>query len=434
MKMLTEITTPFAELAKQPVMGAELDWLQSLRNQASQLFERQGLPAKKVEDWKYTSLWELSQQSFQHHVAPASVTAEQVSDYALFNNGLRLVFVDGQFAAELSVLDSLPAGVTLGRLNDQLDAAKPFINQQIDLEKAGLNALNTMLMHDGVFLHVAANTEVTTPIEILVINSGKTAQLASHLRHVISLEAGAKATIAEQYVDLADNAGFNNMVSEVSLAEKACLQHYKLQRQSLNSFHIATMAATQRQDSQWHTYNIALGAKLARNDIHSRLVGEQSHVTMDGLYLVSGDQHTDTHTRIDHSVPNTTSEEVYKGVLDGNSHAVFNGKVIVHKDAQKTDANQSNRNLLLSRGCEIDSKPEMEIYADDVKCGHGSTVGQLDEQQLFFLRARGLDETSARSLLTYAFAVEVLQRIPSEPVRQTLSALIEKHLPKGSQA
>jgi len=217
----------------------------------------------------------------------------------------------------------------------------------------------------------------------------------------------------------------------VNLADNARLNHFKLQHESLSHYHIATLAGKQASTSTWHTNNISLGAKLARNDIHSQLLGEQAHVTMDGMYLVTGKQHVDNHTRIDHAVPNTTSEEIYKGVLDGDSHAVFNGKVIVHKDAQKTDANQSNRNLLLSRTCEIDTKPEMEIYADDVKCGHGSTVGQLDEQQIFFLRSRGLDETSARSLLTYAFAVEVLQRIADLPIRQALSNVIETRLPRG---
>jgi Fe-S cluster assembly protein SufD len=200
----------------------------------------------------------------------------------------------------------------------------------------------------------------------------------------------------------------------------------------MGQFHIATLAAKQAAGSVWNTNNISLGSKLARNDIHTQLLGEDAHVTMDGLYLVKGDQHVDNHTRIDHAVPNTTSDEVYKGVLDGNSHAVFNGKVVVHKDAQKTDSSQSNKNLLLSRSCEIDSKPELEIYADDVKCAHGSTVGQIDEQQLFFLRARGLDEVEARSLLTYAFAVDVLQRIKDEPIRQALSNVIEKRLPKGA--
>jgi Fe-S cluster assembly protein SufD len=212
------------------------------------------------------------------------------------------------------------------------------------------------------------------------------------------------------------------------------LNHYKLQHEAMAQTHIATLAAKQATSSTWNNSNITLGGKLTRNDIHTQLLGEQSHATLDGMYLTKDEQHVDNHTRIDHAVPNTTSEELYKGVLDDSSHAVFNGKVVVHKDAQKTDANQSNKNLLLSRQCEIDSKPEMEIYADDVKCGHGSAIGQLDEQQIFFLRARGLDEVSARSLLTYAFAIEVLQRISDEPIRDALSAVVEDRLPKGVSA
>ena len=206
-----------------------------------------------------------------------------------------------------------------------------------------------------------------------------------------------------------------------------------MQQESSQAFHIATLAAKQATKSQWRTNNIALGSKLARSDIHCQLLGDAAHVVMDGFYLLDNDQHCDTHTRIDHAVPNTTSDELYKGILDGASHGVFNGKVIVHKDAQKTDANQQNHNLLLSRKCEIDSKPEMEIYADDVKCGHGSTVGQLNQDHMFFLRARGLDEVTARSLLTYAFATDVLERIPSAIIRQSLAAVIEQRLPKGSK-
>jgi Fe-S cluster assembly protein SufD len=217
------------------------------------------------------------------------------------------------------------------------------------------------------------------------------------------------------------------------LADNAELFHYKLQKESKNAIHIATLAAKQAAGSQWHTNNISLGAKLVRNDVHSLLEGEKSHTTMDGLYLLNDAQHIDNHTRIDHLVPNTTSNELYKGVLDDKSHGVFNGKVIVHKDAQKTDSKEYNHNLLLSRDCEIDTKPEMEIYADDVKCGHGSTVGQLDKDQLFFLRARGLDEVSARSLLTHAFAVEVLDRIPNDTIRKAMSIVIEQQLPTGER-
>ncbi|MFW5450049.1 MAG: Fe-S cluster assembly protein SufD, partial [Methylophagaceae bacterium] len=330
-------------------------------------------------------------------------------------------------------IDSLETGLNIAPFSSSVNSVNQTLGQHVDIAKAGLTALNTMLMNEGVVITVAANADIKKPIELLIINSGNTENLATHLRNVITLEENSKATIIEHYIGLNDASYFTDVVTEVSLAESAELKHYKLQQESENAFHIATLAAKQAANSQWITNSISLGGKLARNDIHSQLLGEQSHVTMDGLYLLNNEQHIDNHTRIDHAVPNTTSEELYKGVLDDSSHAVFNGKVIVHKDAQKTDANQQNKNLLLSRDCEIDTKPEMEIYADDVKCGHGSTVGQINEDQLFFLRARGLDEVSARSLLTYAFAVDVLNCIPADDIRQALSAVIEQRLPQGGK-
>lgn len=432
MKQLTEITTPFGDVAvSSPLPGNNLDWLNQLRQQARSIFDRNGLPAKKVEDWKYTSLWHLTQKAFTHEPASSDLDAQQIAAVALLEHAYRLVIVDGQFKPELSYLDDQQEGLTLSPITDAWDDAKSVLGQQIDLDKPGLNALNTMLMQQGAFIKVAADTAINKPIELLIVNSGHTDELATHLRHVIELEAGSQVSVIEHYVSLTDNSGFTDVVSEVQLADNATLTHYKLQHESLQHYHIATLAGKQAANSQWHTHNISLGAQLARNDIHTQLLGEKSHVTMDGIYLVKGKQHVDNHTRIDHAVANTTSEEEYKGVLDENSHAVFNGKVIVHKDAQKTDANQSNRNLLLSRNCEIDTKPEMEIYADDVKCGHGSTVGQLDETHIFFLRARGLNEVEARSLLTYAFAVDVLQRIKNETIRQAMSNVVEKRLPRG---
>lgn len=433
MKQLTDITTPFSDIAvNNTIPGQELDWLKTLREQARAQFQRHGLPSKKVEDWKYTSLWALSQETFTHEAQASQLNETRCSEVALLESAYRLAIVDGQFNAELSRIDDLEAGLTLLPLSQAFSMSEVVLNQQIDIEKPGLNALNTMLMNEGAFIQVKAGSNITKPIELLVINTGETDKLATHLRHVIDLAKDADLTVVEHYLSLNDESiGLTDVISEVNLADNARLNHFKLQHESLSHYHIATLAGKQASTSTWHTNNISLGAKLARNDIHSQLLGEQAHVTMDGMYLVTGKQHVDNHTRIDHAVPNTTSEEIYKGVLDGDSHAVFNGKVIVHKDAQKTDANQSNRNLLLSRTCEIDTKPEMEIYADDVKCGHGSTVGQLDEQQIFFLRSRGLDETSARSLLTYAFAVEVLQRIADLPIRQALSNVIETRLPRG---
>lgn len=435
MKALTELATPFDSVAENTnLLGHDLTWLATLRQQASAQFNRHGLPAKKVEDWKYTSLWSLSQLQLTHAAETVSISEQQCDDIALLSDAYRLVIVDGVFRSELSKVEALPAGLTVNALSNSLDTIQQYLGEQVDITKAGLTALNTMLFNEGAVISVAANSLIDKPIELLFINTGNTALLATHLRNMIVLADNAKATVIEHYVGLDDEVALTNVVTEVVLAENAELNHYKLQQESTDAYHIATLAAKQAASSKWLTNNISLGAKLARNDLHSQLLGEQSHVTMDGLYLVTGEQHVDNHTRIDHRVPNTTSEELYKGVLDEKSHAVFNGKVIVHKDAQKTDSNQSNRNLLLSRGCEIDSKPEMEIYADDVKCGHGSTVGQIDEDSLFFLRARGLDEVSARSLLTYAFAVDVLERIPSVEIRNALSAVIEQQLPRGGVA
>ncbi len=430
-KGLTELATPFASVTAN--LGQDVAWLKSLRLKALVEFNRQGLPAKKQEDWKYTSLWALSQQEFTHEAKASVVSVEQCEQLALLSDNYRVVIIDGVFSAELSVLDSLQDGLTINSLSSKqgLEKAQPHIGQQIDMTKAGFNALNTLLMNDGFVITVDNDVHVEKTIEVLVINTGTTVNLATHLRNIIVMADNSQATVIEHYVGLSDAVSFTNVVTEVVLATNAELNHYKLQQESSNAFHIATLAAKQGSKSQWKTNNISLGAKLARNDVHTQLLGEQSHVVMDGLYLVNDDQHIDNHTRIDHTVPNTTSDELYKGVLDDNSHAVFNGKVIVHKDAQKTDANQQNQNLLISRGCEIDTKPEMEIYADDVKCAHGSTVGQINEDHLFFLRTRGLDEVTARSLLTYAFAVDVLNRIPSDEIRQAFSTVIETRLPQG---
>lgn len=434
MKKFTELVTPFASVAEdENLPGQDLSWLKTMRDKARTQFNEYGLPSKKVENWKYTSLWELTQQSFNHQALAVTVSQKECQGIALLEDAYRVVIIDGVFDAELSQLDNLQVGVTIRPFSQSLDTVEQQLGQQVSMDKVGLTALNTLLMKEGVMVHVSAKTIVKKPIELLVIQSGTTDNLATHLRNMIVLDRDATATVVEHYVGLTDVSCFTNVVSEVVLADNAELFHYKLQKESKNAIHIATLAAKQAAGSQWHTNNISLGAKLVRNDVHSLLEGEMSHTTMDGLYLLNDAQHIDNHTRIDHLVPNTTSNELYKGVLDDKSHGVFNGKVIVHKDAQKTDSKEYNHNLLLSRDCEIDTKPEMEIYADDVKCGHGSTVGQLDKDQLFFLRARGLDEVSARSLLTHAFAVEVLDRIPNETIRKAMSIVIEQQLPTGGR-
>lgn len=432
MKQLTDLVTPFASVAENSrLVGDDLMWLNDLRKLALNEFDQSGLPAKKQEDWKYTSLWALSQQQFNHKAEINTLSETQCDQLALLKDSYRVVIADGIFLEQYSQLSDLPNGLTISPLSSGLKHVQSYLGEQLDLGKAGLNALNTLLMNDGVVIIIDNNVSVSKPIEILVVNTGSTDNLATHLRHLIVLAENSEATVIEHYIGLTDTSSLTNVVSEVVLAENAQLNHYKLQQESSNATHIATLAAKQVANSQWRTNSISLGAKLARNDVHTQLLGEQAHVVMDGLYLLNNEQHSDFHTRIDHAMPNTTSEELFKGVIDDKGHGVFNGKVIVHKDAQKTDSNQQNHNLLLSRGCEIDSKPELEIYADDVKCAHGSTVGQMNEDHLFFLRTRGLDEVSARNLLTYAFAVEVLERIPEGDIRQALSSVVEKRLPQG---
>jgi Fe-S cluster assembly protein SufD len=434
MKQLTDLATPFASVAEQTTLvDVQPEWLKNLREQAHTQFTKAGLPAKKTEDWKYTSLWGLSQHPFEHDAESILLSPAEISQFTLFDDVYRVVIIDGKFKVEYSTVTGMEKGLFIKPLSAAVDKLDGKLGQNIDIDKPGFNALNTMLMTEGVVIEVENGCKIQKPIEILSIFSDKAANKAAHLRNVVTLGKDAELTIIEHYASQGEVVTLTNVVTEVTLADNAELHHYKLQQESKKAYHIATLSATQAESSQWHTYNVSLGGGLVRNDIHSRLLGEQAHVTMDGLYIVNGTQHVDNHTRIDHAVPNTTSSELYKGVLDDNSHAVFNGKVVVHKDAQKTDANQKNQNLLLSRGCEIDTKPEMEIYADDVKCGHGSTVGQIDEDQLFFFRARGLDESTARNLLTYAFAAEVLENMPSTHIKNAFTKVIEQRLPRGGE-
>lgn len=430
---LFELTTSFSSIARNlNLLGQNIPWLNRLREQAFEQFKIQGLPIpnKKIEDWKYTSLWNLARQPFKHIAKENLVTTEQSERVALLTNTYRVVIVDGIFSEELSQLQNLQEGLAIYSLSAGIHQIQQQLGKQVNINKQGLTALNTMLMNDGVVIMVSIGQEIDKPIELLVINSGQTSNIAVHLRNIIIMKRHSKATFIEHYISLTKQVSMTNVVTEVVLNDFAELDHHKLQQESIDSFHIATLAARQKASSRWHTNNISLGAQLTRNDIHSQLSGTQAKTIMNGLYLVDKNQHVDNHTHIEHLVPDTASDELYKGVLNGDSRAIFNGKIMVHKDAQRTNANQRNHNLLLSHGCEIDTKPEMEIYADDVKCGHGSTVGHLDEEQLFYLRTRGLDIIGARSLLTYAFAVDVLERIPSSSIKKTLINVIEKLLPK----
>ena len=420
----------FAQVASRQV-EAGLPWLQRTRAAAFERFAELGLPSLRDEDWKYTSVAVLEKHAFK--LVPASlngVGADQLARFALDGSHL-LVFVNGRYAPNLSRPGRLPAGAEVGSLAAAVagrpDRFESLLARDAEVLVNGFTALNAAFWADGAHIDLAAGCSVDEPIQLLFIATD--ADLAIHPRNIVRAGAGSHAEIIEHYIGLNDSAYFTNAVTQIQLDPGAALIHTKLQQESLRGYHIADIRADQGLDSRFTSQSFALGGLLSRNDIATRLDAEGCEATLIGLYMANGRQHMDHHTRVDHARPRGTSREFYKGVLDGAARAVFNGKVIVHADAQGTDAQQSNRNLLLSDRAEVDTKPQLEIYADDVKCTHGATVGQLDAAQIGYLRSRGLDEASARALLTFAFAEDVALRVGCVPLRARVEQLLREALP-----
>lgn len=412
--------------------GAAVPWLRQYRAQALDAFAQRGFPSRRDEEWKYTSVAALEKQAFRALPEECSdaLAVTLARHHAPQGEAHVLVFHDGRFAPELSSIGVLPAGATLGSLADALnatpDALQPFLEE--DVERNAFGALNAAFLSDGAYLHLKRGVALDAPVHLLFLATG--AGAAQHLRNVIVAEEGAQATVIEHYVGGEHMQYFTNVVTRIVVARNAAIDHHKLQQEAVGAFHIAGIRASQQRDSRLESHSISLGAALARNDISTAFDAPGCEATLNGLYLVGGSQHVDHHTRVDHLQPNGTSREHYRGVLGGQSHAVFNGKVVVHPGAQKTNAYQANHNLLLSRDAEIDTKPELEIYADDVKCNHGATVGQLDEAQLFYLRSRGIDDAVARNLLVHAFAHDVIERIRVASLRTRLENLLLTRLPQ----
>ncbi len=410
------------------------NWLNQQRQSAIDSFGENGFPTTRHEAWKYTDVRPLLKQNFAVVDAGAhDINDEQLNEIRF--TGLEcqeLVFVNGHFSVELSaeqdaiVCSLANAGDTAKR------EIETYINRFARSDKHGFAALNSAFVVDGAFIHVPDNVELELPVHLIFIARKQDTSFISHPRNLIVLGNNARATVIESYVGLDDSSYCTNTVTEIVTGQGASLEHYKLQQEGNNGFHIGYLHAQCQKDSRLESHSISLGGALVRNDIDAVLAEPGAHVGLNGLYVAGGDQHIDNHTRVDHSVPNTSSDENYRGVLDGKARAVFNGKVVVHKDAQKTDAQQSNANLLLSNDAEIDTKPELEIYADDVKCSHGATVGQLDDNMLFYLRTRAVDEQTARSLLTFAFAEEVIRRITLKPVRERIEYKVVGRLPDAS--
>jgi Fe-S cluster assembly protein SufD len=401
-------------------------WTRPLRESAFSRFAELGLPTTRLEEWKYTNVAPIARIPFN---APA-VKNPKISLERLAPSGLawlaetRLVCVNGRFSPELSFVEKLPreiqAGSLKAALSEQRSLVEPHLGRTVDCNDHALVALNTALMEDGVFVRIPKGTIIEKAVHLVFIATGGGDPTVSYPRNLIVMEEDSQAKIIESYIGFDAGVYFTNAVTEIVVGDNAVLDHTKIERESRKAFHIGALQVRQGKNSSFFSHVVLTGGALVRNEIGSVFGGEGGDCTLDGLYVAGGDQHVDNRTRIDHAQPHCSSRELYKGILGGAARGVFNGKIIVHKDAAKTDARQTNNNLLLSKEASVDTKPQLEIYNNDVKCNHGSTIGQIDPQALFYLRSRGLEEADAQRLLTFAFASEVIGRVKVERLRLQL--------------
>lgn len=417
-------TVPFTENFDAALPGAGTDWLDRLRTDARDAYRRSGLPTPRTEAWKYTNLRRLARTGFVAAEAENTPDVTAIPDgVAALDDAHTAVFVNGRFSPTLSSLDALPRGVEAVSLAKKLaDDPASLEGQFGDMDGLPLASLNTGLMADGLFLKLADGVSLDKPLHLISIGQADGEAVSFHPRHMIQAGAGSIATIVESHVG--SGAYLSNGVSEISVGEGAVLKHYKLQNEGMEAFHLAASLVRIADRAVYDGFVLQVGAKLARNEIRS-LLGERVECRLNGAYLGCGEQHLDNTTFIDHAAPNSSSREVYKGVLDETARGVFQGKILVRKDSQKTDGHQLNKTLLLSHGTEIDTKPELEIYADDVKCSHGATTGELEEESLFYLRARGIDPETARGMLVAAFVGEALDEMQTEGPRAAFQAVVD---------
>ena len=425
--------------ARQDPGAGEPSWLQNVRENSFELFEHSGFPDVKQEEWKYTNVSSIAKANFAP--VPASNGTALTKDNGLQSfiyeeaRQSRLVFVNGMLRQDLSSLAALPEGVVALDLREALRGGEYESTLREYLEHPvlanGFAALNTALFRSGLLLKIPSGITVEAPIQLLFIGESvaENPPPAAFPRVLVLAEENSSVTIVESYASTNnDGVYLTNAIIDMSLADGARVQHYKIQRESMGAFHIATTRAELGRNAVYNTTAINFGAALSRHDIHVQMDHEGAECSVDGLYMVDGRQHTDTHSVIDHKQPHCSSHQLYKGILDGRSRAVFNGKVFVRHGAQQTDARQTNKNLLLSTDARVDTKPQLEIFADDVKCTHGAAVGQIDEEERFYLESRGINPILARNMLTYGFAEEVIEKIGIESIRRELDEAVLNRL------
>ena len=408
-------------------------WLKELRDGAIARFDALGFPTTKQEAWRFTSVAAIAETEFELAHAPDTrhLTPAQIEPF-LLGTGPRLVFVNGFLVRSLST--PLSDGVRLDGLAQALadtpDLVRQHLTKYAAFAERPFAALNTAFVQDGAFVHVPAGRHFEEPIQLLfLMTPGREGErLVTHPRNLIVVEREARATVVETYATLGEGVYWTNAVTEVVAGDGARVDTYRVQRESDRAYHVAVTDVHQGRDSTINLHAVSFGAALARHDLRGTLAGPGGYLILNGLYLLAGEQHADHHTAIDHAAPHCESHEYFNGVLDGRSRGVFNGRIVVRPGAQKTDSKQTNNNLLLSGEAHADSQPQLEIYADDVKCTHGSTVGPLDPKALFYLRSRGVGEAEARRLMTYGFAAEILNRMDVAPLRAQLDQIVRARL------
>jgi Fe-S cluster assembly protein SufD len=412
----------FLKLFEQFDRSSAAAKFQPLRQSARGRFRALSFPTLRTEDWRFTSVAPLLKETFE--LPSARKVDPGLLPLPVAPDALRLVFVNGHFVTELSALTDVPAGLVIGSLAASPEAVTRQLGKIAEFEDQVFTALNTGFLGDGAYVLVAEGLALARPIEVLYLSQTSGRVTVSYPRTLVVIGKRAQATVVERYLAGGGGTYFTNAVTEAMVDAGGTLVHAKVQQEGAEAFHVANTQFVLNERSRLTTHAIALGGRLSRNEVRVRFDGEHAEATVNGLYLAAGRQHVDNQTILDHAQPNCASHELYKGILDGQAHGVFNGKIFVRKDAQKTDAKQTNKVLLLSDDATIDTKPQLEIFADDVKCTHGATVGQLDAEQVFYLRSRGLDLDAARALLTFAFANDVVGRIPLESLRADLEQII----------
>ncbi len=434
---------PFDEAAPR-LPGADLSWLDALRSQGIEAFRANGLPNRKVEAWRYTNVGGLEKQGFAPLAEPALLDALPEGAALDIDGACRIVFVNGRLRADLSDLDKLPEGVEASSLADALGGKGGELEELIapaSKERDGaLAALNDAFMEDGLVLRIDAGAIVEIPIHLISVGVPVDGQaVAFHPRNLVVAGKGSRATLIESHIGAGEGSYFSNSATDIQVARGATLTHAKLQDEGPKAFHVALARVRIGDAAVYDNFILHRGAELARNEIHAHIDGTGAECRLNGAYLGANRQHMDNTTVIEHKAPGSSSSEVFKGALDGRARGVFQGRIVVHRDAQQTEGNQLNKTLLLSRDAEMDTKPELVIYADDVKCSHGATIGELDDAALFYLRSRGIDEATARDILVSAFLNDAVEELRDSTLADAFRARIEgwvdaRHKSEGEKA